>query len=61
MSFDKIRYVVLAFAVGLLIGVSVRDCSVHSAHAGLTSGITDHTARMADALERIANALEKKK
>lgn len=31
------------------------------AHAGMTNGITDHTARMADALERIAAQLEKKR
>ncbi len=58
---NKVMDLILAISLGILIGTCIRDCSVHSAHAGLSNGITDHTARMADALERIANVLEKKK
>jgi hypothetical protein len=56
---------VFSFAL-LLIGVcaigwALGDCISRPASAGVRNGIGDSASRMADALERIANAMEKGK
>ena len=60
----KTHYFLLGVICGCLtcgVGNFAMTSCEKPAHAGMTNGITDHTARMADALERIAVQLEKKR